>query len=251
MKTYKYISSLTGVVIIVWLITSQLTLAQSTNQVDLLWEADTYRPPFYRGHSQASPESEVKVVADAHFYNSRGVAIADSQLDFQWEKDARRISSFSGPGGRELVFTADVAGLAHEIKVTITSPDGTSLTRKILIPVDEPQIRLYEDNPLIGTIYGRAIAEPLVLNQSEITLIAEPYFFSADQIKAKRLQFAWFLNNKATTLDQARPNRIILLTPENNAGENKLQLNISSLDKILQEASASLTIKFNQANFNF
>lgn len=241
-----------------WLISTLFLLsiagtaaAQSTNQVDLLWEASTHTPPFYRGHSAVSPESEVKVVADAYLYDSRGAKISDAKLDFQWEKDGRAISSFSGLGGRLLVFTADVAGLAHEIRVTVSAASGESITREIIIPVNDPEILLYEDKPLTGIAYHQAIADQFALNQPEITLVAEPYFFSREQIKTKRLQFAWSLNDKPVVFDQARPNRLTLLAPANNAGENRLGLNISNLDQVLQEASRRWTVKFNQANFNF
>ena len=56
--------------------------AQTANHIDLFWEADTYTPPFYRGHSQVSAESEVEVVADAYIYDRTGKKLPDNQLNF-------------------------------------------------------------------------------------------------------------------------------------------------------------------------
>ena len=40
-----------------------LAHAQSVPTLDLLWSADTYKPPFYQGHTLATPNSTVKVRA--------------------------------------------------------------------------------------------------------------------------------------------------------------------------------------------
>src|SRR3990167_4013379 len=88
------------------LLAGNQALAQNTNQVNLLWEANTYTPPFYRGHSAVTPGSEVTVVADAYLYDGRGNKLDDASLNFDWRKDNRAISSASGLGGKTLVFTA-------------------------------------------------------------------------------------------------------------------------------------------------
>ncbi len=226
-------------------------LAQTTNQVNLLWEANTYTPAFYRGHSAVTPGSKVTVVADAFLYDGRGNRLDDASLNFDWRKDNRPISSASGLGGKSLVFTAGAEGLAHKIEVTATGPSGQNASHDLLIPVRDPKILIYEDHPLTGPSYHQAILNNYNLVQPEITLIAEPYFFSQAEVKNRRLQYTWFLNKQATTFDQAKPNRLTLVVPENQAGENELQLNLSNLDNILQAAKTKLAITFNQSNFNF
>lgn len=225
--------------------------AQTTSQLNLLWEANTYTPPFYRGHSAVTPGSEVTVVTDAYLYDGRGNRLSEASLNFDWRKDNRPISSASGLGGKTLVFSAGTDGLAHKIEVTVTGPSNQSISQELLIPVRKPKILLYEDQPLTGIAYNQVIRETLNLIQPEITLLAEPYFFSQSQVRSRRLRYNWFLNKQATTFDQARPNRLTLVAPENQAGENDLQLDISDPDNVLQTASAKLKITFNQTDFNF
>ncbi|MEA1929546.1 MAG: hypothetical protein U9M92_01495 [Patescibacteria group bacterium] len=249
--SYRFNIILTLVLALGVTLSCGLATAQTTNRVDLLWEAETYTPPLYRGHSAASTKSKVIIVADTEFYNSQGNQISHNDLLFKWEKDGRRISSVSGAGERQMTFTTGAEGLAHQIKVTVTSPNGELLSKETSIPVIEPRLMIYEDKPSTGLARHRARTGIINLTRPEITLSAEPFFFSHPDVLGHRVQFSWSLNGEPIILDQNKPWQVTLIAPEGRSGSNELRLAAKALDKLLQETTAKLSIQFNQPNFDF
>ncbi|MEK7610275.1 MAG: hypothetical protein AAB468_00790 [Patescibacteria group bacterium] len=158
-------------------------LAQRSNlTVDLLWSAETYQPPFYRGHSQAVPGSEVRVVAM--------VSGGSANLNFNWQKDGKSLPALSGRGRSNLTFQTAPSLARHQIKVTISDQGGRRLTdARVDINLVLPQVIFYASAPLVGPHYQQALASSLRLDQSSLSILAEPFNFSRSALN--QLVYNW------------------------------------------------------------
>src|SRR5262245_40202996 len=117
--------------------------AQTSPRLNLLWSAQTYSPPFYQGHSQASPQSPVRLIAQLS-----GVSADPATLNYNWRRDNQALAKSSGLGRNSLSFSAGQLGDTHEIELEVTSGSGTlKLKAQAEIPVTRPEISFYQDEP--------------------------------------------------------------------------------------------------------
>lgn len=225
--------------------------AAALTEIDLLWEADVYTPPFYLGHSRASPQSTVRVVALPNFVTAGGKKIKTEELNFAWVKDLKNISSQSGPGQNILTYTAEASG-SNRISVTVSTRDG-SLTdeRNLTINVSPPKLVLYEDDPLTGVTYHQALGQELNLDQPEISIVAEPFFFDWTAGLEKKIDYDWRLNDKKIISNPAEQKVATFAVPEGGQGSNLITVLAKNTKNTLQSARRNLVIKFGQWEFNF
>jgi len=227
------------------------TAATPITEVDLLWEADVYTPPFYLGHSRASPQSTVRVVALPNFVSAGGKKFKTEELNFAWVKDLKNIGSHSGPGQNILAYIAEASG-SNRISVTVSTRDG-SLTdeRNLTINVSPPKLVLYEDDPLTGVAYHQALGQELNLDQPEISIVAEPFFFDWAAVLEKKIDYDWRLNDKKNISNPAEQKVATFAVPEGGRGSNLITMLAKNTKNTSQSARRNLVIKFGQFEFNF
>ncbi|MFZ2523593.1 MAG: hypothetical protein WAW92_04380, partial [Minisyncoccia bacterium] len=73
--------------------------------VDLLWQADSYVPPFYKGKAMFSHENQITFVAIPHILNSAGQEVNPKNLIYKWTKDSIVMDSQSGYGKNTVTIT--------------------------------------------------------------------------------------------------------------------------------------------------
>lgn len=73
------------------------TLNFSPVAVDLVWQSESFVPPFYRGKAMYSHQNNVTMIAIPHIV-SGGKEINPKNLVYSWSKDDRVIESDSGYG---------------------------------------------------------------------------------------------------------------------------------------------------------
>ncbi len=223
-----------------------VAFAQTTGSVDLLWQADTYLPSWYQGHSLPSAGSVVKVVAIPHIAAGKG-EMATSELSFQWQKDGRDIGSASGAGQNTLSYIADLGG--NTVAVAVENRTGALLAaNRLILAASAPKLVLYEDDPLQGTVFWRALASSTPLVKSELTVRVEPYFFTRAAVAGRQVSYQWSRNGKAVASGEAV---ITFTVPNEGRGENLIEVAMENLTNALQSAKTTLLLNFNQPNFNF
>ncbi|MBI2048240.1 MAG: hypothetical protein HYT27_03810 [Parcubacteria group bacterium] len=211
--------------------------------VDLISEASTYTPAFYKGAALASSKSKVKIVAIPHFILENGRRVSPQGLLYTWEQDRKILGSLSGIGKETILIDAPRLFEETRVSVVASSQDGLFKARNtVLISPRDPEILFYEKHPTEGVRYNITLGPEVSLSQEEITIRAEPYFFSTEDLSSGRASFAWSLNNNEA-LPSKRVNEITL-GKEAGAGVAQLTLEIQNAAKILQEAVASLLIRF-------
>lgn len=221
--------------------------AQGAPTVDLVWTADTYKPPFYRGHTLATPQSQIKVTAMVS-----GAGIDPANLDYRWQRDGQNLTRASGLGKNTLTFSAGQVGETYQVELRITNAGGTiKLNQTTKITVATPRISFYRNESLTGVNYDRAIGADLVLTQPEVSLLAEPYFFPSADVENRKIDYRWQLNGTRAVPDSADGRLITFAAPAEVSGESVIGLSAESLNNVFQTAKREFKITFGNINFNF
>lgn len=215
--------------------------------IDLLWEANTYVPPLYKGKALPSPQSTVKVVALPVFVTSNGSRISNSQLFYKWSTNRGSLPEQSGQGKNIAFIQSDLLNDNLTVSVTVSSPGGSLVkTKNITIQSQEPEVVLYEEDPLRGPRYEQAFTNSLSLNESEISLRAEPFYFSNENIHFD-VVYNWKQNNQTI---EPHTNNERVITLRRNPGQNSLGgvsnlvIEVVNPTKIRQIAEKLLRISF-------
>ncbi len=201
----------------------------------ILWEADTYTPPFYKGKPLLSSEAQVRAIAVPDGGNA-------SNFIYKWEKNGEFLASASGYGKDSFVFKGPKPFGETGVRVNISSLNKTLGSKKsVNLPVSQPFILFYESHPLIGTWYNRPVATNLNITKKEFSIIAEPYFFSNENSEKPTLAYKWSLNGRVAH----NPGRKITIKNESGGKSvSSLALRMRGLTQTFQSASRSLTINF-------
>ncbi len=209
--------------------------------VTILWEADTYTPPFYKGKALMSPQARVRAIVIPDIANTRN-ALSAGNLVYVWKKDGYAVSEASGYGKNSFSFSGPKPYGETKVKVQVSSLDNAvNSEMRIALPLTDSFILFYEDHPLLGTLYGRNLSTGLPLRKKEFSVKAAPFFFSNEVDEAPTLVYNWSLNGKKVT-NQGR-----IITLRNETGEkvgSSLTLAMYGIKQTFQSASRSLTINF-------
>jgi hypothetical protein len=171
---------------------------------------------------------------------------------FQWEKDGQVVSNASGVGQNVLLYKAATEE-ANTIKVTISNPitGDVEATKQLVLPVSNPRLVFYREDPLAGTEYHHALSSNFNLNKSEITVRAEPYFFSRGSVQGGQLSYLWSINNKKIISNTSDQQLVTFASPSQGSGQNQVQLEVNNLGSAFQSAKNLFQITFNQQQVSF
>lgn len=207
----------------------------------LLWEADTYTPPFYKGKPLASYQSRVRAIAIPDAMNTKDAVKADT-LSYVWSQNGYAVSEASGYAKNSYTFTAPRPYEDMRINASASPLTGGALSEfSLSLPVADPFVLFYEDNPLLGVRYGRPLVGEFSLTEKDVSVRAEPFFFSNERGEAPLFDYTWELNGKVA---QNYGRSILLRNTEGAVGESLITFGIRGTVKTFQSASQSLKIKF-------
>lgn len=202
--------------------------------VDILWEALNYTPLAYRGKALPVSGSLIKVTAVPYFPGSSG-------LIYEWQIDYKNMPDISGTGKNSFVFkSADIYN-KNKIGLTVSNYDRSIVAKKSVdIEIGAPKIIFYEENPLEGTKYNKALKGNVQLEQDEIIVRVEPYFFSTKDLK--KLSYEWLMNEKKVIPEEF--SNIFSLRKGESSGRSLINVKINNPANILQYADSSLEINY-------
>ena len=203
------------------------------SEVDLLWEAkDSYVPPFYKGKALPASEALIKVTAVP---NGGSKNIDSKSLVYSWKRNFVSVPDESGYGKSTLSFRTSYLNQNERISLEasgVSQKYGAS--GDLSVTTSTPKIIFYEDSPLLGIGYNKALNNGYRLSESEATIIAEPYFFSPKNPASNDLTYTWSLNdNKITTPVQKNE---LVVRGGGQSGRAKVELSIESVPKLFQLA---------------
>jgi hypothetical protein len=218
--------------------TASLTLFPGA--VALVEEPLSSAPALYPGKPLLPDGGSVRLVAVPDFETAPGVKIAPAALSYTWSADGATLDSASGIGKQAIVLAAPLPYRASSVSVAVKSQDGlVQGAAELSLSSAEPTLRLYEDDPLMGILFERALGGAAALSGSEGSIAAVPYSFAISQ-GPPALQ--WFLDGAPVEAGS-----VITLRPTGQGSGTAALSATASAAGANTTAAASLSISFASA----
>ena len=213
-------------------------------EVSLLWQAESYTPPFYKGKA-LMPYQGTVLVAAVPFFTRGGLLMSPESLIYTWMEGDEVIGDSSGKGKNLFVFRGSVPIRPKTISVAVESPDRRMIASASvdIVPV-APRLLFYEDHPLYGLMLGKALVGNFLLKSDEARIGALPYYFEAKERSGFDIAYDWQVNYEPILLE--RGNALTLRRAVKEAGRSYLFLEARNADesKTFQAAEERLMIEF-------
>lgn len=219
------------------------TISITPMGLDLLWQAtDSVVPPMYRGKAMPSSEATIKFVAIPNIKSPSGSLFSRGSLIYSWKNNFDDTSVDSGFGKDSYAVLSSYLNRSEHVDVSAQNLVGNmTADASATIVTGKPKILWYADSPLYGPLFNQSLGNDYSVNGSEVTVFAEPYFFSPSNPASKNLSYAWVLNG-ASLDTPSTPNVLFLHRDNNSAGTANVSVSVSSIGKLFQEATSSLTL---------
>lgn len=213
--------------------------------VDIVWEAESYVPPFYQGKALHPYQGLLKLVAVPNFVKN-GQRVAAKNLVYKWTSGLNVLQNESGYGKDVVLLSGRSLGQNEEIRVLVTDPINNLVAQNVLYlkPVT-PEIVFYENNPYYGTIFNKAVSRSFNLEREEVEILAAPFYFTKEA--SGLLKYEWRLNGQNVP-DLVGSRTAVFRKPEGESGQSSISLRVENLNHILQQADANLNMVFKNGN---
>jgi hypothetical protein len=228
-------------------ITARVTLVNGTQleaskiispaRVDLHINAHTLTPVFYTGASL--PASGAEVTATALVFK-KGQPVSNG-LSYAWTLNGKIQNGGPIRGGNSISY---VPSFEDETLISVEVFDAQN--KKIaeeaqLIPVVDPELYFYENNPLRG-LSPVALLNPHIFIGDEVNIRGEAYYLN-NALDPRTTFTEWKINgSKATASSQ--DGQEITLRKEGNNGSSELSFHIRDLKQLLHGVQNAITIRF-------
>lgn len=211
--------------------------------VDILWQANTYTPPFYKGKALFTPESNVTFVAMPNII-MKGKRVDPSDVVYNWKVDREVDGDNSGFGKNSYDFTGSIIlrPTLIQAEVYAAADDSVKGLNGFTLTHTYPQALAYENNPLYGILFNKAVRNQYTSFSDAVELDIYPYFFSTDD-KNANVAYNWSLDGNATDIPQDQ-NSALFKRKADGSGSAEASIVIGNPNKILQKAVAALGITF-------
>jgi hypothetical protein len=180
-------------------------------QLDILYDAPSYVPPFYRGRALPSAGGLMRLQAVGRFVQN-GTGIPNSSISYTWMRNGRVLGDVSGFGKSSVTIASPALYGSDTISVhAVTRNETMAANASVVIPAATPVLALYEDHPLFGIKYFSALPNETPAF-GDATVAAVPYFAPATIINDPTLQFSWTLNGRTINASSSKINELTLTT---------------------------------------
>lgn len=212
------------------------TLSIQPEDVALVAEPISSAPPLYPGKSLVPLEGDVRVVAVANLKNAKGSSLDPATLSYAWTVDDTQIANSSGIGKESLIVASPLQYRVRNVSVAVMSQDGALVGgASFTLTPEEPLVRIYENDPLLGILYDHALLDSYAITDAESTLYAAPFSLPTTA-GAPLLQ--WFLNGSV-----AQTGNSITLRPS-GSGQGSASLSLVASAGESTTATANLSLSF-------
>jgi len=217
------------------LVSAQSALAQ---EVELLWQGETYTPPFYEGKSIWSTHSRITIVALPSIPNIQNI----NNLEYIWTKNGEVQGTISGVGKNYFSFSDSIFSKPTLIKVSVLSSDGSSLVSKeIELTPSFAKVLVYENNPLYGLMFHKEVGELYSINNNEVTFTSFPLFFSTIVKNSNVVDYSWTSNAGKGE----NSNSVTYRVPDGTSGSSRITAKASHTNKFKQGGQKTFIVEFN------
>lgn len=220
--------------------------------IDLIWQAEGFVSPFYKGKTLFSYQDKIKFIAIPHVSGADGKEISPKNLIYKWTKNDTVMGDFSGYGYDTYTLISSIIARPVTMRVDVSSSDGVALgySTVTVVPSD-PKIVFYKKDPMYGILFQKAISGSEELGSSkEISVLAQPFFFGTTDKNSSDLSYKWQLNGNTIEEGDDSTIKTFRLT-DNSSGNATISLSIENSNKILQYASNQFQLMFNNSDQNY
>jgi hypothetical protein len=220
------------------------TIAPSV--VHLLWEADTSTPPLYRGKALYSAGATFRVIALPQVV-SGGATVSYNNLSFQWKLNDDPVVAQSGMGRSSASFQGSQLKAGEVVNVDVYLNSFLVGRASISVPATDAELFIYQKDPLRGVLYDQALPANVSLIDPEVTLQAQPYYFSKDSVSGGAAAYAWTLNGAPTSGPDSARGLLTLRQAGSGEGDAVLGVSFQNNDpsKFVQTARTAVRLFFN------
>ncbi|MDD3531621.1 MAG: hypothetical protein PHV99_03480 [Candidatus Pacebacteria bacterium] len=212
------------------------TLSIQPQDIALIAEPLSSAPVLYQGKPHVPLEGDTRIVAVANVRTATGKSIDPSELSYSWTVEGMKIADSSGIGKSTLIVTSPIQYRTRDVSVFVASQDGTLVGGGSLsLTPQESSVRIYENDPLLGLRFDRALANSYVIQGTEATLFAAPFSLPTTNGSPS---VQWFLNG-----DPAQTGNLITLRPT-GSGEGAAALSLTASAAENGMATAMLSLAF-------
>lgn len=211
-----------------------------SGNVDILWQGETYTPPFYLGRALWGYQTRVTLVAVAN------VSTNPNSLIYRWTQDDTVLGNNSGVGKRSLSWSDSVLSLPTTIKVDVTMPDGVTSVGSATITLTPraSQTLVVEDNPLFGLMLHKAVGDSLTLNGQEVSFSALPLFSGVSTRIAPAETYAWLTSGSPARTG----NKVTYRVPDGTSGSAEVTVRANNKNAIIEPLDKTFLVQFGQSN---
>jgi len=205
--------------------------------VAIVAEPVSSAPVLYPGKPLVPIEGKVRIVAIANLQDTKGKVLDPNALSYSWTVDDVQIANSSGIGKQAIVVSSPLQYRARSVSVSVMSQDGSLFGgAEISISSQDPSVRIYKNDPLLGILFDNALSGEYSIIGSEDTFYAAPFSLPTTD-GAPTLQ--WLLNEEV-----AQAGNSITLKPS-GSGEGSASLSvIASVGESVSRASENLSLLF-------
>ena len=215
--------------------------------VDFIVEPVSYTMPFYKGKPFLIGEGVVKIVAIPDIIVG-GIRIPTKDLTFKWSKDDSVLGLNSGRGKNSVIINSTIPVRDINMSLQVLDDSGLVLAEKSkTIILNNPKVLFYENNPLYGILYNKAIGGSYSLGtREELKITAKPFSFSFSKDTPGEANFLWYVNDSYVA-PVGKNNEITLRqTVTGQGGEVFVSLDLNNINKINQYAGGGFNLEFGQ-----
>jgi len=209
--------------------------------VDIIWQGESYVPPFYEGRTLWSHQSQITLVAIPQDLGN------PTSLNYKWSRNGTVLGNSNGVGRNSLTLVDSILSKPQTIKIEIVSAGGnTAAQSSIIITPRPPELLVYEENPLHGFMFHREIGVGYALREREITFGVFPLFFNVFGRADSNVSYVWRTNAGSSGTGPSA----IYRAPESEGGSSRISIDAENAREILQSASKSFLVEFGNENNN-
>lgn len=215
--------------------------------VDILWQANTYTPPFYKGKALYTPESSVSFTALPNI-TIGGVKVDPGEVVYKWSENYEVQGDRSGFGKNTYEFVGPIILRPVTIQTETYAAANKNLKGVNSFELNNvyPQAIVYENSPIYGVLFNRAVNNGYLLSQREVKLSVFPYYFSTDN-KNDKVAYDWSLDDSPLDIPISE-NSTVFRRTDNLRGQAKISVGISEDTKALQAAGLNFIISYEETN---
>lgn len=213
-------------------------------EVDVLWQANTYTPPFYKGKALYTPEADLQFVAMPNIIDSAGQKIQPSKAVYDWEIGFNHIADKSGYGVNYFNYTGSIISKPTKIRVTAYDPlnKESAGTGNLVVEPIQPTLLMYEVHPTYGTMFNNAANGTYNFGAQDIQLGVYPYFYSSNSRKG--VNYQWSINDNPLDTLPKNQDFLVLQKIKQDQGKSSITVSATMDDKALQLSNTSLDLLY-------